>query len=416
MAYLPRPYLVPGGMFAEMYGWDSYFQARGALAGGLVEVALDIAENLAYQIRYFGKIANSNRSYHLSRTQPPLLSALARSVFVELERRQDPRAEPMLARCARAVEHSTERIWRRAPRITPLGLSRYHDEARGPCPEVPAAFYAAHPRTASFWDHDRAQRESGWDLTHRWGTEAHLHVPVCLNALLYRQERDLAAMFRRLDGAKSSRAAKWDRRARERRDLVDRYLWDPQRGMYFDHSLRTQRRSRYESLATFYPLWVGMASGHQAARVAENLGRFLEPGGLATTSRKSRATARREPLQWDWPIGWAPLQVIAVEGLRRYGYHGLADQVAYRWLHMVLRVSGESNGTVREKYNVAEANADVEALEYANQGDDLGAYLHADDRHGLGFGWTNASIPLLLAELGGPYRVALEHDLPPSEK
>ena len=414
IAYLPRPYLVPGGMFTEMYGWDSYFQARGALAAGYGTIAQDVAENLAYQIRHFGKIANTNRSYHLSRTQPPFLTALARLVFADLERRGDPEALAFLKRCARAAEDTTVHLWSRAPRITATGLSRYHDEAQGPCPEVDPEFYAYHPRTPSFWANDRAQRESGWDLTHRFGEEAHEHVPVCLNALLYRQERDLAAMYRRVEGARSPRAARWDRKAKQRRALCDKYLWDPERGLYFDWSLLKHRRSSYESLATFFPLWVGMASGQQAARVAEQSMRFLEAGGMATSTQKSRREAPRERFQWDWPVGWAPLQVIAVEGLRRYGFHALADRVAYRWLHMVLRIAGERNGTIKEKYDVVTATADVRASEYHNQGNDWGVYLAAEESRGMGFGWSNASIPLLLPDLDEHLRAALENGSRPS--
>ena len=29
--FLPHPYVVPGGQFNEMYGWDSYFIIRGLL-------------------------------------------------------------------------------------------------------------------------------------------------------------------------------------------------------------------------------------------------------------------------------------------------------------------------------------------------------------------------------------------------
>jgi alpha,alpha-trehalase len=414
IAFLPRPYLVPGGMFTEMYGWDCYFQARGALGAGYVDIARDVAENLAYQIRHFGKIANTNRSYHLSRTQPPLFTPLARQVFEELERRGDPEALEFLKRCARAAERSSEQLWGRAPRATPIGLARYHDEADGPCPEVDPRFYDQHPRTPDFFANDRAQRESGWDLTHRFGEEAHQAVPVCLNALLYRQERDLAAMYRRIDGARSARAARWDRRAKSRRALVDHYLWDPQRGQYFDWSLTRHRRSHYESLATFFPLWVGMASGAQAARVAEQTERFMEAGGLATTTADSRRAAPRERFQWDWPVGWAPLQVIAVEGLRRYGFQALADKVAYRWLHMVMRIAGERNGTIKEKYDVVEATHDVDAAEYHNQGNDLGVYLAAEENRGMGFGWSNASVPLLLQDLEGDLRAALENGIRPS--
>jgi alpha,alpha-trehalase len=39
LLYLPNPYVVPGGRFNEMYGWDSYFIIRGLLQAGRVELA-----------------------------------------------------------------------------------------------------------------------------------------------------------------------------------------------------------------------------------------------------------------------------------------------------------------------------------------------------------------------------------------
>jgi alpha,alpha-trehalase len=413
IAYLPRPYLVPGGMFNEMYGWDNYFQSMAALAEGQFAIARDCAENLAYQIRCYGKIGNTNRSYHMSRSQPPLLSSLARAVFSEMERHGDPDAIPFLRRTVRAVELALEGVWGAAPRLTETGLSRYHDEAEGPCPEVPADFYADHPQTPEYWRHDRALRESGWDLSHRFGEEAHCHVPVCLNALLYRYERDAAAMWRRLEGGDSTRAARWDRKALNRRKLVDRYLWDEKHGMYFDWSLKHRARSSYETLATYYPLWVGMASGKQAARVAEMTERFLAPGGLVTSTEASRRRAPRERFQWDWPLGWAPLQIIAVEGLRRYRFHHLADQIAYRWLWMVMRIAGEGNGIIKEKYNVVARSAEVSAAEYLNQGTDRGAYLSMEAQRALGFGWTNASIPLLVMGLEPELQAKLDAGIRP---
>src|SRR5579884_1964312 len=34
LLYLPRPYVVPGGRFNEMYGWDSFFIQLGLLRDG----------------------------------------------------------------------------------------------------------------------------------------------------------------------------------------------------------------------------------------------------------------------------------------------------------------------------------------------------------------------------------------------
>jgi len=94
--------------------------------------------------------------------------------------------------------------------------------------------------------------------------------------------------------------------------------------------------------------------------------------------------------------------------LRRYGFQALADEIAYRWLWMILRIAGEGNGFMMEKYDVVRRSAEVRA-EYANQGSDRGPYLDRDPNHSHGFGWTNASIPILLEGLPDPVRQALDH-------
>ena len=413
LAYLPRPYLVPGGQFHEMYGWDSYFQALGALETGRPNLAMGIAENLIYQVFHYGKIANTNRSYHLSRSQPPLLSRLIRRLHATLPADAPP-SKRFLRRGAEAVELALQQVWLRPPRLSQTGLSLYHDEAEGPVPEVPREYFTGKPTTPEFYRHDRALRESGWDLTHRFGVRAHRHLPVCLNALLYQYETDLAEMWKELEGRDSQRAARWTAAAHKRKRLFDDLFWDRRAGLYFDFDLDAGARTQYETLATFYPLWVGLASQAQADRVVAATGRFLERGGLATSSRRSRETAGPEPLQWDFPIGWAPLQLIAIEGLRRYGHPSLANEVAYRWLWMLLRIAGDGNGLIAEKYDVLRRSVEVEA-EYANQGSDRGPYLDRDRSQTLGFGWTNASIPLLVADLPGRLRDSLDHGRPPRQ-
>ncbi|WP_331107754.1 trehalase family glycosidase, partial [Archangium sp.] len=366
MLYLPRPYIVPGGRFVQMFGWDSYFNARGALASERYELARDLLENQLYEIEHYGKIPNSNLSYHLSRTQPPLMPRLALSLH---EVREDRR---LLKRVVKAAEQELDEVFRTGPRATPSGLSRYKDDAEGPDAEDLSAFYAdSRPDDAGFHRHDRAIRESGWDMCHRFGEATHHHEPVCLNSLLFQYETDLARLLRLVEGEDSLKAARYTREARARVRTMRARFWDAERGMFFDHDSVAGRRSRYECLATFYPLWTGWASREEAASVAAALPRFLHAGGLTSSSQASREAAGGEDLQWDWPFGWAPHQIIAVEGLRRYGFHAEADAVAYRWLSMVLDIAGSHNGLIKEKYDVVRRSAEV-AVEYGNQGADRG--------------------------------------------
>jgi alpha,alpha-trehalase len=412
MLYLPSPYVVPGGRFNELYGWDSYFMGRGALADGYADLAQGMLDDLLYQIEHYGKIGNSNKSIHRSRSQPPFLIAYA----LALADSQPPgeRRTAFLRRVAEAGLRELSEVWLAPPRVTETGLSLYHDEMATRPPEVPAEFYGDWRDEPTYYAHQRAVRESGWDMTYRFDAHAQRILPVDLNALLYRYERDLAEVYRRLEGPSSSEAARLEAAAARRRETVDRLMWDPARGLYFDFDLERGRRRDYEHVGSFYALWAGLASPEQARRVVQNLPLFEMPGGLAVSSERSRRAAGGNALQWDWPFGWAPHQVIAVEGLRRYGYEREAERIARAWTSMILDVAAAHDGLVMEKYDVVHRTADVPA-EYGNQGGDRGPLaiyssgckpwprpadcvqlnLAGEPGRPVGFGWTNASLVLL---------------------
>jgi alpha,alpha-trehalase len=424
LLYLPEPYIVPGGHFVEMYGWDSYFMARGALAAGRLDFARALLGDFLYQIEQYGKIGNSNRSYHRGRSQPPFLPRLALALVDKLPAGE---REALLRRTAAAGELELAEVWRSAPRITDTGLSRYHDEARGVPPEVDEKTYEVWRQDQAFFDHQRAVRESGWDMTLRFADRGHLMAPVCLNALLYGYERDMAEIYRRLGQGKD--AARLEAAALERKARIDRHLWDQEKGLYFDWDIEKKQRTGYESMASLYALFVGLASEEQARRIVGNLDRFQAAGGLAVSSKASREAGGPEQLQWDWPYGWAPHQVIAVEGLRRYGFAAEADELSVRWLSLVIDIAIGNNGLIVEKYDVVARSAHV-PVEYGNQGGDRGAFaryraepacqtaprprrclerLTLGDlgQRAIGFGWTNASVALLLDSLSPAARARL---------
>ena len=128
-------------------------------------------------------------------------------------------------------------------------------------------------------------------------------------------------------------------------------MWNERDGLYYDYDFVHRRVRQYPFLTTFYPLWAGIASREQAARVARNLPKFERPGGLQTSTYLSGS-------QWDAPFGWAPLQMIAVDGLRRYGYREDADRVSKKFLSLVL-AEYQKTGTIVEKYDVVRRGTDV---------------------------------------------------------
>jgi alpha,alpha-trehalase len=85
--------------------------------------------------------------------------------------------------------------------------------------------------------------------------------------------------------------------------------------------------------------------------------------------------------QWDSPNGWAPLQWIAIDGLRRYHLSSLAAAIACRWMSGVDHVYRES-GKLVEKYDVVATDRRGGGGEYPTQD---------------GFGWTNGVMRRLLS-------------------
>ena len=406
LLYLPRPYVVPGGRFNEMYGWDSYFIQLGLLKDGEIELAKDMADNFLYEIREYGHILNANRTYYLSRSQPPFLTEMLLGVY------RKTRDRAWLAGSVEAAEQSY-RYWTGEPHLTPqTGLSRYFDLGEGPSPEVLASevndsgkthydlvkdYFRTHRveaydasrfydrnrdrLTPEFYKGDRSMRESGFDPSARFGpfnADIVAYNPVCLNSLLYVMEKDMAEILEIV--GRGAEAASWRTRSEERAERVNRLLWDPHDGLYYDYNFEKKQIRRYPFLTTFYPLWAGIASAEQAGRVRKALGKFERPGGLRTSTNKSGD-------QWDAPFGWAPLELIAVEGLRRYGYNDDANRIAEKFLSMV-HDEFQRTGTILEKYDVERRASDIR-----------GEVRYGYRSNEVGFGWTNGAFKVLLDEL-----------------
>ena len=229
-------------------------------------------------------------------------------------------------------------------------------------------------------------RESGFDPSNRFGpfsVDIIHYAPVCLNSLLYQMEADAAEIASLL--GRDAEARIWRSRARARQARVNSLLWDEKAGLYFDYNFRTKRRRPYEFATTFYPLWVGLATGEQAARVRANLPTLEAPGGLLTSTQTTGS-------QWDAPFGWAPLQMIAVDGLRRYGYEEDADRLATKFLSLVAKEFAE-HGAIVEKYDVRRRESDVSAgIKFGYSSNEIG------------FGWTNGVFLDLLAGVREPVR------------
>jgi alpha,alpha-trehalase len=387
---LPYPYVVPGGRFREVYYWDSYFTMLGLEDDGQHQLALDLVNDFAFELDQFGKVPNGNRNYYLSRSQPPFFSLMVRLIGSAGGNRAELDYLPQLRQewdfwTEGANELPPGKAGRNSVRLTDgTLLNRYWDTRDAPRDEsykedVETAAGSGRP-PALVYRNLRAAAESGWDFSSRWltdgetlGTVRTLSIlPVDLNCLLVHLEQTLSEGYRAQGD--DAEAAAYQARAQTRSEEIRRLMWDPQDGVFSDYLWETGEFTGGVNAATLYPLFLRIATEGQARVVAATVERKLvDVGGLATTLVESGQ-------QWDAPNGWAPLQWIAVVGLRNYGFDRLAHDIATRWVHE--NIAGYRRyAKLVEKYNVTTPGGDEGGGgEYATQ---------------IGFGWTNGVLVAL---------------------
>ncbi len=392
---LPYKYIVPGGRFNEQFYWDSYFIMLGLAESGHWQQLEEMLKNCAYMIRKYGFVPTANRSYFLSRSQPPFFAYMVELLARHKGRRILVEYLPLMIaeykfwmRGRNKLSQAENRAFARVVQL-PNGqvLNRYYDNKSTPRPEslredTNTANHAGEAKEKLFLDL-RAASESGWDFSSRWFNDSREIttiattdiIPIDLNALLYHLEMTIADAYHLL--LQPLLVRKYTNLAEHRKRLINRYCWDETAGFFVDYNFRRQQPTGVMSLAAVMPLYTGLASHKQAAAVAKKLeSDFLKTGGLVTTLNKTGQ-------QWDAPNGWAPLEYLAIKGLERYGYQTLAETIAKRWLGLTTHVFNKTHRLV-EKYNVL-------------GGDGLGGggeYLLQD-----GFGWTNGVYLALIEEL-----------------
>ncbi|KAI8370773.1 trehalase-domain-containing protein [Choanephora cucurbitarum] len=442
------PFVVPGGRFNEMYGWDSYFETLGLLIDGRVELAQSMVDNFVYQIKHYGKILNANRTYYLCRSQPPFLTDCALRVYHQLDRSTTQNRFHHLQWLARVFEAAIDeydKVWMVSPRLDPItGLSRFRPEGLGIPPETEASHFdhvilpfaeavnmsveaymeaynkgdIQEPKLDEYFLHDRAVRESGHDTTYRYEKVCANLATVDLNTLLYKYETDIAdTIDRYFDGELAydkkgedgevvtirQHAVTWKKRAEERLERINTYLWNEEKGMYFDYDTVLKKQANYESVTTYWSLWAGCASQEQAEKMIEHsLYKFEVLGGLVSGTEESRGITSldRPNRQWDFPFGWAPHQIMAWQGFQNYGKRDIAERLAYRWLYTITKSFVDFNGVVPEKFDIVGMTHKVQ-VEYGNVGVDF-KYVPRE-----GFGWMNASYQIGLHLISTKMRRAL---------
>ncbi len=388
---LPHPYIVPGGRFGEVYYWDSYFTLLGLRASGHVTMVAHMVNNFSTLIDVLGYVPNGNRTYYIGRSQPPFYPLMVQLLA-------DLNGPEVLVQYLPQLEKEYQYWMQGADTLTPdhtralktvrmpdgSVLNRYCDANSTPRPEsyredVELAEHSSQPSEA-LYQHLRAGAESGWDYSCRWFKDEDafqtIHttevVPTDLNCLLYFSEKTLAQACL-LDG-NSAKSDAYAALAEQRKAAIQQYLWNAERGFFFDYDHAVQAPKTTLTLAGVFPLFFGIATPQQAQSVADVVEQqFLKAGGVVSTLKTTGQ-------QWDAPNGWAPLQWITITGLQQYGFTALAREIADRWTKLNLDVFART-GKMMEKYNVVDTHLEAGGGEYEGQD---------------GFGWTNGVLLALL--------------------
>ena len=205
------PFVVPGARFNELYNWDSYFMALGLISDNYIDLAQGIVDHFIFEIKHYGKILNGNRSYFLTRSQPPFLTDLALQIYKHLPEDTEEENKKWLANAIRAAIKEYHNVWMSFPRLDrKTGLSRYRPQSIGIPPETEASHflhilepYARKHNMAvedfmkkydnqeikdveldEYFMHDIAIRESGHDTSYRFENCCANLATIDLNSLL----------------------------------------------------------------------------------------------------------------------------------------------------------------------------------------------------------------------------------------
>lgn len=392
---LPNSYIVPGGRFREIYYWDSYFTMLGLKESGEIKIMENMLNNFSYLINTYGHIPNGNRSYYLSRSQPPFFSMM---VDLLATVKGDEVYKTYLPALQKEYNYWMDKTAKTKHAVKmPDGsiLNRYYDRDEIPRQEsykedMDVAMLNKFEKATSgeawmkngtnfsnkqkaLFRNLRSGAESGWDFSSRWfADEKNIAtiqttniIPVDLNCLLYNMETVIAHSYALNKDSKN--AAFYSIKATARKNAILKYCFNSSIQFFCDYNIALKKQNTMITAAGLFPLFVNIADKKQAAAVADVFkNNLLKPGGVATTNNKTGQ-------QWDAPNGWAPLQWVAVKGLMNYGENELAKTAAERWVAVNEKVYA-ATGKMMEKYNVEDITKEAGGGEYPGQD---------------GFGWTN---------------------------
>ncbi len=177
----------------------------------------------------------------------------------------------------------------------------------------------------------RDARVAVWDEV---GDPTNFEAADC-NMMLVSEAKSLSAMAKEL--GMSDEAESWNYDAEKRTDLINKYMWDPVTGFYYnvnkkDHSFtfKTKDDLKRKEIIAFLALWSGVADKRQADALLTHLtnpAEFWRKFGVPTLSADD---SYYNPIgYWNGPV-WVQWDYLVFRGLMNYGYKKEARELAER--------------------------------------------------------------------------------------
>lgn len=416
---LPRPVIIPGSRFREVYYWDSYWVIRGLLVSKMDETAKAIVMNLISLIDSYGFVLNGARAYYTNRSQPPLLSAMVVELYnrtgdIELIKK----ALPALLKEYKFWNSGIHEVSIHDDEQNKYCLNRYYAMWDKPRPESStldkesASNISDLSEKQQFYRELASAAESGWDFSTRWmrdGSEfttlaTTSVLPVDLNVFILKMELNIAFLAR-VTGADTI-AESFSKASHARQRAINSVFWNESMGQWLDYwvsnsttckgsqTLEAKNQNQRIFASNFVPLWIDLFNSDTP--LVEKVMKSLQSSGLVHVSGIATSLTNSGQ-QWDYPNGWAPLQHMIVEGLARSGSteaRTMAKDIAQRWIRASY-AGFKKTGVMHEKYDVDKCGESGGGGEYAPQ---------------TGFGWSNGVVLAFLEEFGWPRDLKVDCD------
>lgn len=363
LLFLPFPYVTPGGIegvIRGMFAWDAYFINRGLLAHGRLDLVRNHILNYLSMVERYGYMPNMNSVTGMTRSQTPVFPDSIWRFY------QASRDVDILYKAYPLLKHEYIHYWNAPHHQTDTGLATNRDLG-----------------DAGLSAELAAEAETGLDWTPIFNGDVRRCTPLITNCALVRYARVLALMAREIGC--TVEAVKFDKAADSRAELIRRYCWSEEVGLFFEFDHVTGEQLSYVSDCAYWPLWAGVATRNQAYRlvcklhlleqqygIASTAEAYADPhpetaySGVAAVQKHENMMGGLGQLQWMYPAGWPPSHLISVEGLDEYGYSELAKRVAARFLSVVLN-QYQNTGKLWEKYNVVNGSLVLPNSRYGNQ-------------------------------------------------